>query len=197
MPGVTLTKWTTTWRRRFQRQPLETVEIAETQQRSALDSQVVDACFVRLPIEAGGLHVIRLYDEVAVVWAANDHLVSAVDTVTLEDLAGETVLEVADAAALGQVALGLAVLRVPMSIARSHSRRDLIYRPIIDAPETTIGLAWPVEGEHPAMQEFIGVVRGRTSNSSRTVQERAAKKPPKEDSSSKTKGTPRQRSRRR
>lgn len=196
VPGVTLTKWTTTWRDRFRRRPLETVEITEAEQRHALDSGVVDACFVRLPIETDGLHLIRLYDEVSVVWASKDHVVSAVDEVTLGDLADETVLTVADRDSIDAVAMETAVLQVPMSVARGHSRRDLIYRPITDAPETTIGLAWPVEGEHPAMQEFIGVVRGRTPNSSRTVQERAAKRPPKQQPP-KSKGAPRQRSRRR
>lgn len=69
------------------------------------------------------------------------------------------------------------MLRVPMSIARTHSRRDLVYRPVTDAPSTTVGLAWLKENDSPSIGEFVGIVRGRTENSSRTVQERSARTP--------------------
>lgn len=172
VPGVTLTKWTTIWRQRFPAVRLEVVDVAEADQRRAVDDAEVDMCFVRLPIDTEGLHLIRLYDEVPVVWLAKDHPLAALDELSIADLAGERVLERADAAAIDLVAAAAAVLRVPMSIARTHSRRDLVYRPVTDAPATTVGLAWLVANDHPGIQEFIGVVRGRTENSSRTVQER-------------------------
>ncbi|MCW3156446.1 LysR substrate-binding domain-containing protein [Micropruina sonneratiae] len=175
VPGVTLTRWSTTWRERFRSVPLETVEVAEVEQRAVLDAGAVDLCFVRGPIDTDGLHLIPLYEEVAVAWVSKEHPVAAFDEVTLADLADETVLTEADAETINQVALEIAVLHVPMSIARSHSRRDLTYRPITDAPMTRIGLAWPADRPHPLTDDFIGVVRGRTPNSSRTQQEKAKK----------------------
>jgi DNA-binding transcriptional LysR family regulator len=172
VPGVTLTKWTTIWRQRFPTVRLEAVDVPERDQRRALDDADVDMCFVRLPIDTEGLHLIRLYEEVPVAWLAKEHPLAGLDELTTADLAGERVLEEVDAEAIDLVATEVAVLRVPMSIARSHSRRDLVYRPVTDAPSTTVGLAWLVENDHPSIQEFIGVVRGRTENSSRTVQER-------------------------
>lgn len=172
VPGVTLTKWTTVWAERFRRAPLRSVEIAQADQRAALDQGLVDLCFVRLPIDTAGLHVIPLYEEAPVVWVSKEHPIAAFDEVTLADLADETVLTEADAESINRVALEIAVLRVPMSIARTHSRRDLTYRPVSDASGTTIGLAWRAEDPHPLTDEFIGVVRGRTANSSRTRQER-------------------------
>lgn len=177
VPGVTLTKWTTRWRQRFPRVRLDVIEVAEGDQRRVLDAGEVDLCFVRLPFEVEGLHLIRLYEEVPVVWLAKDHPLAVLDELTTADLAGETVLHTPDAAAIDQVASETAVLRVPMSIARSHSRRDFVYRPVTDAEPTTVGLAWLVTNEHPSIQEFIGVVRGRTENSSRSVQERSVRTP--------------------
>jgi hypothetical protein len=81
--------------------------------------------------------------------------------------------------AIDRAANGEAVLHVPQSIARSESRRDLVYRPITDAPATTVGVAWLAGEVNELIDEFIGVVRGRTANSSRSAQARGDKgKPP-------------------
>lgn len=178
VPGVTLTKWRRIWSERFPRQPLVVVEVASSGQRDALDSQLVDVCFVRLPVAAEGLHIIRLYDEVPVVVVPKDHPVADFDEVIRADLAGETLLDAVESAdSIDRVAWGAGVLCVPQSIARTHSRRDLVYRPITDAEPTTIALAWLADNSDPLIEEFIGIVRGRTVNSSRTVQARAAQPP--------------------
>lgn len=175
VPGVTLTKWTTIWRDRYRSVPLEAVDVAEADQRRVLDAGEVDLCFVRLPIDTDGLHLIPLYEEAPVVWVSKEHPIAAFDAVTVADLAGETVLTEADASGINQVALEIAVLRVPMSIARTHSRRDLSYRPVTDAEPTRVGLAWRADQPHPFTDEFIGVVRGRTAQSSRTQQDRRSR----------------------
>ena len=176
VPGVTLTKWTTIWRERFRSVAVRAVEVIEADQRRVLDAGEVDLCFVRLPLDTEGLHVIPLYEEAPVVWVSKEHPIAAFDEVTSADLAGERVLKVADASGINDVALEIAVLLVPKSVARSHSRRDLTYRPVTDAPATWIGLAWLSERPHPLTDEFIGVVRGRTANSSRTRTERDARR---------------------
>lgn len=176
VPGVTLTKWRTIWKQRFPRIALDVVEVAVADQRRVLDAGEVDMCFVRLPIDTDGLHVIRLYDEVPVVWVSKDHPLAVFDEVTSLDLAGENVLEDADQAGIELVVNEQAVMRVPMSIARTNARRDLVYRPVTDAPSTTVALAWRTDNEHESIDEFIGVVRGRTANSSRTAQERTRKR---------------------
>jgi len=99
--------------------------------------------------------------------------------VTKAYLADETVLTSFSADAIDRAANGEAVLHVPQSIARSESRRDLVYRPITDAPPTTVGVAWLAGEVNELIDEFIGVVRGRTANSSRSAQARGDKgKPP-------------------
>ena len=175
VPGVTLTKWRTRWDERLAAR-LDVVEVTEADQRRVLVDDAVDLCFVRLPIDREGLHAIPLYDEVTVAWVSKDHPVAAYDEVTLADLAGETLLTDLDAVAIDRVNAG-AVLLVPMSVARSASRRDLVHRPVTDAEPTSISLAWRTDNEHPLIDEFIGIVRGRTANSSRTQAERAASTP--------------------
>ncbi|HEY5482208.1 MAG TPA: LysR substrate-binding domain-containing protein [Propionibacteriaceae bacterium] len=175
VPGVTVTKWRTIWADRFPRVRLEVLDVDQDHQRQVLTDGEVDLCFVRLPVDDDGLHLIRLYDELPVAWVSKDHLVAAVDEVSLADLADDTVLTVVTAHTIDLAAVGEAVLHVPQSIARSQSRRDFVYRPITDAPHTTIGLAWLMDNPNELIEEFIGIVRGRTANSSRTAQARAGK----------------------
>lgn len=180
MPGVTPTKWRRIWGERYPRVRLELVEVEQVDQRQALTGDQVDMCFVRLPVETNGLHLIPLYEEVAVVVVGKDHPVSLFEEVSLADLSEETILEDADPRdAFDLVAGGAGVLFVPHSIARSHSRRDLVYRPVSDAEPTRIALAWPVgdtsgAGTAELVEDFIGIVRGRTVNSSRTATPSAA-----------------------
>lgn len=171
-----MSKWYGIWAERFPRVRQIVTDVVEAEQLSALTSGEVDVCFVRLPIEVEEIHLIRLYEEVPVAWVSKDHLVAAVDEVSLEDLAGETVLTQLSAHNMDLVSIGEAVFRVPQSIARSVSRRDFVYRPITDAEPTTIGVAWLKDNTNELIDEYIGIVRGRTANSSRTAQARTAKK---------------------
>lgn len=65
------------------------------------------------------------------------------------------------------MAANIGVLLVPQSLARLHHRRDLTYRPIVEAPQSSVALAWPQDRTTELVEEFIGIVRGRTVNSSR------------------------------
>jgi DNA-binding transcriptional LysR family regulator len=178
VPGVTLTKWRRIWSERFPRVPLDVVDVTMAGQREALAGGQVELCFVRLPVDPAGLHVIPLYEEVPVVVAPKEHPVAAFDEVGLADLAGERLLEDdGTATSFDRVAWGQGLLRVPLSVARSQSRRDLVHRPVTDADPTTIALAWLQDNPNELIEEFIGIVRGRTPNSSRTAQSRAARKP--------------------
>lgn len=175
VPGVTVTKWRGIWADRFRGIRLDVTDVDQPDQRQVLTSGQVELCFVRLPIDDDGLHLIRLYDELPVAWVSKDHVVAAADEVTLADLADDTVLTSATPHNIDLVALGEAVLYVPQSIARSQSRRDLVPLPITDAPHTTVGIAWLKDNPNELIDEFIGIVRGRTANSSRTAQARAGK----------------------
>src|SRR5699024_2653252 len=71
--------------------------------------------------------------------------------------------------ALDLVAAGVGLVLLPQSLARLHHRKDLTYRPIEGAAiaQSQVALIWPADGTSDLMEEFIGIVRGRTANSSR------------------------------
>ena len=181
--GATPDKWARAWRER-RPERLELVPVTEAQQEQALRDGDVDMCLVRLPVDTGGLHVVRLYDEVPVVVVGQEHVVTVADEVSLDDLADEQLvlphssgwrprvaqldwpeMEVRDAVEV--VAAGTGVVIVPMSVARAHHRKDVTHRPVADLPPTTVALAWLVERDGDATQAMVGIVRGRTARSSR------------------------------
>jgi DNA-binding transcriptional LysR family regulator len=173
VPGVTITKWSRIWHERHPNIRLEFLPGEETNQVSVLLESVADLSFVRLPIDSDELSVITLYEEVAVVVASSDDSIAAVaenETVTLADLESYTLhdtsaMDAADAVAL--VAVGVGAVILPHSIARLHSRKDVVSRTVADAPTTTISIAWLHAGLTPQIEDFVGIVRGRSANSSR------------------------------
>lgn len=181
--GATPDKWARAWRERH-RNPLELVPVTEEEQEERLRDGTLDMCLVRLPVDRDGLHLIPLYDEVAVVVVAHDHFATAATEVDLADLADEQLVlphasgwtptapqlewpSMSEREAIEVVASGGGVAIVPMSVARLFTRKDVATRPVTDLPATTVGLAWLVERDDEDTQAFVGVVRGRTANSSR------------------------------
>lgn len=187
VPGVTPAKWVNTWTERLPDVPITLVTVPTAEAVRLLRDSGADAAFVRLPIDRDDLSVIPLYVETTVVVAPKDHAVTAVDEVTTADLADEEVLHPLDdtiewtphpglpaftrpattASAIELVAAGTGLLLVPQSLARLHHRKDLTYRPVPDAPQSQVALAWPTAATTDLMEDFIGIVRGRTANSSR------------------------------
>lgn len=182
VPGVTPGKWVSRWRERHPTKPLETVEYEAASQELALRDGTVDLGFVRLPVDRDGLSVIPLYEEQPVVVAAKDHELSLFDEVPFAELAAENLLDVSanggEKAAIELAATGAGVVIVPMSIARLYARRDAVYRPVLDVPATTIAVAWLADNTSEDIEEFIGIVRGRTAQSSRQP---SAKEPAKKE----------------
>ncbi|HEV7623662.1 MAG TPA: LysR family transcriptional regulator substrate-binding protein [Amnibacterium sp.] len=167
--GVTPDKWVRTWHDRMPGAPLRIEALADEQVAPAL-LDAVDMAFARLPVEgvdAEDLHVIPLWDETPVAVASKNHPIKVFDAVTLADLADEELHPGWDDATLDIVAAGHGVARMPQAVLRATGRRDVVGRPISDAEPTRVGLVWRRSTEGPLVDEFIGVVRGRTANSSR------------------------------
>ena len=171
VPGVTPDKWVRTWRERMPDVPLRVEAMTDTEAGPAL-LETADLVLARLPVEGvdpDDLHVIPLWDETPVVVAAKDHPIKVFDSVTLADIAGEELYPGWDDAILDIVAAGHGVARMPQAVLRATGRRDVVGRPITDAEPTQIGLVWRKTTGGPLVDEFIGIVRGRTANSSRGV----------------------------
>lgn len=166
---------------------LELVPLSFADQRDRLDE--VDLALVRLPLaRTAPLHVIPLYDEVPVVVASTDSHLMAAESLTADDLTGEVLITPGDdvlgplelpterprfatiettESAIATVATGVGILVVPMSLARMYPRKDVDYRPLHGGPTSTVALAWDRERTTEDVEAFVGVVRGRTANSSR------------------------------
>jgi DNA-binding transcriptional LysR family regulator len=198
VPGVTPDKWARIWAERRPHVHLQLVLVTTDEAVQLIRTGAVDAAVVRLPIDRTGLHVIPLYTETTVAVVPKDHILSATEEAAVADLAAEIVLGPQDdtltwpgdrpgrpatsvpattAEAIELVAAGAGLLVVPLSLARLHHRRDLTHRPLADAPGSGVGLAWPDAENTDLMEEFIGIVRGRTVNSSRTPRRDGAPAP--------------------
>ncbi|WEH42747.1 LysR family substrate-binding domain-containing protein [Streptomyces sp. AM 2-1-1] len=187
VPGVTPSKWVRIWKERFPRIPLDLVSVPSADAQALLVDGGADAGFVRMPAGREELSAIPLYTETSVVVIPRDHLLAAAEEVSTGDLAEDIVLHPLDDTlgweslpglpaferpattedAVALVAAGIGLLVVPQSLARLHARKDLTYRPVTDAPESRLALAWPEEKTTERVEDFIGIVRGRTVNSSR------------------------------
>ncbi|WP_311922210.1 LysR family substrate-binding domain-containing protein [Microbispora sp. H10836] len=187
VPGVTPAKWVNTWTERMPDVPVTLVAVPAAEVVGLLRNGGADAGFARLPVDRDGLSVIPLYVETTVVVVPKDHAVAAADEVTIADLVDDEVFHPLDdtiewtvrpgrpaftrpattADAVELVAAGTGILLVPQSLARLYHRRDLTYRPVLDAPQSQVALTWPTDATTDLVEDFIGIVRGRTVNSSR------------------------------
>ena len=181
--GATPDKWARIWRER-RREPLELVPLTQDEQEAALRSGEVDMALVRLPIDRDGVHCIPLYDEAPVAVMGREHLLTLLDEVSLADLDEEQLVlphasgwtpsveqltwpPMSPKDAIETVSAGTGVVIVPMSVARLYHRKDVVHRTVTDLEPTKVGLAWLIDNDDPLVQVFIGVVRGRSANSSR------------------------------
>ncbi|WP_166805728.1 LysR family substrate-binding domain-containing protein [Cryobacterium ruanii] len=192
--GVTPTKWTRIWGERRPDVPLSVFRTETAEQIAVLHDGRAEISLVRLPIDETNLSVINLYNEIPVVVASKDHSTLQADTVPLADLAGEHLLqnpddvpewrdladEVRDGTrralplmrdldeTMEQVAAGVGIIIVPHSIARLYGRKDVVSRPVSGVADTRIALAWITRETTDDIEEFVGIVRGRSKASSRT-----------------------------
>ncbi|MDO9395531.1 MAG: LysR family transcriptional regulator substrate-binding protein [Herbiconiux sp.] len=176
--------------------PLDSVPTATAEALALLTQDAADVALVRLPLPAPdeGFRAIPLYTEAPVLVVPKDHEVSLVEQISLDELAelgrldeeagrpALRMLELAPGATGGDdlmelVAAGVGVAVLPKSVARLYARRDVVSRELVGEGagerEERVALVWPadVQSEHPErwrlVDEFIGVVRGRTANSTR------------------------------
>jgi DNA-binding transcriptional LysR family regulator len=179
VPGVTPGKWVARWRERHPEVPLE-LHQHDDDPLAALRNGTDDVVFVRLPVDRTGLHLIPLYEEQPVAVMSRENELSLYDDIPPGELEGVALLDVAECGgartAVEVASSGAGVVVLPMSLARLFARKDAVHRPVAGLPTTTIGIAWRVDDESDDVEEFIGIVRGRTAQSSRQPSQREAPK---------------------
>ena len=192
VPGVMPDKWARRWAEQ-RRGPLELAPLDEDADPVALlHAGALDMCLLRLPAPGDDLHLVRLYDEQPVVVVARENAVAAYEEIDVADLADEHLLqdpddvpawrdvatEVRDGSRhpvppmtsrqrVESVAADAGVAVLPMSVARVHHRKDVVAVPVTGVAATTVALAWLRDRDDETCQAFVGVVRGRTRNTSR------------------------------
>ncbi|PPG38476.1 LysR substrate-binding domain-containing protein [Rathayibacter sp. AY2B5] len=193
VPGVTPTKWTRVWGQRRSDLPLRITVVAERDQEQALLDGRAQLSFVRGDVSSSALSSIHLYDEQPVAVVGREHALAAAEELDVAELAGEHLLqdpedvpewaavaeELADGSrrplprmaglddAVEQVAAGVGVLIVPQSVARVHSRKDVTAVPVTGVAPSSVRLAWVTDDKGDDVEDFIGVVRGRSANTTR------------------------------
>jgi DNA-binding transcriptional LysR family regulator len=180
-------KWARIWQERLPDVPLLLDQVPSADALGLVRDRDADAALLRLPIDRTGVSAIPLYTETTVIVTQKDHLLAAAEEVSIEDIADAVVLHPHDDTldwehppgqpallrpattkdAVELVAAGVGLVVVPQSLARLHHRRDLVYRPVTFAPESRVALAWLEDETTDLMEQFIGIVRGRTVNSTR------------------------------
>ena len=169
VPGVTLTKWTKAWAERYPDIPLEVVRSTEPSQLWAVREGLAEVAFVRSQVADAEHSMITLYEELPVVVVPSGHPLGEVESVALADMADENHLSGDAADAIELVAANIGIVIVPHSIARLNARKDVVVVPVSDAPTTSVALAWTAGSADGRIDDFIGIVRGRTARSSRSV----------------------------
>ena len=126
-------------------------------------------------------HPVAAYDEIDVADLADEHLLQHPDAVPawrdvateLADGSRHPVPDLTLREAMESVAADAGILVLPLAVARLHHRRDVRHVPVTGVPATSVGLAWlrdpgsGADADQEGVDTFIGVVRGRTANSSR------------------------------
>lgn len=193
VPGVQPDKWLTRWRERRPDVPVSARRVGDPRSGLAQSSgdHGFDVIFLREPGDAPrsappGLLRVPLYTETMAVLAEKDHPLAAFATLTPADLEGERWLDPVDAVSasidevsgvVDVVAAGAGLLVLPLPYARSLSRRDVVERPLEGVRATRMGIAWsPAREGDELIDEFVGIVRGRTASTSRGGAEAPAAK---------------------
>lgn len=144
-----------------------------------------DVALVRLPdprVEerAAELHRVVLYEEARGVGVPAESVYAvAGGPIDAADIAGETchyrptpsgdVDPAKVRELLPVVAAGVGVVVAPFPLVRQLAGRRVAALKYRDdsVPQTSIALVWPKEKDSPAIQDFVGIAKGRTANSTR------------------------------
>lgn len=125
-------------------------------------------------------HVVRLYEEAPGVAVPKDSVYAEVgEPVDPAELSGEIInadfgsgpweqLLIDDLrSALQVVAANVGIAYGPLPLLKNLSRKQVAALPLTDGDATTVALVWRKADDNEAIQDFVGVAKGRTANSSR------------------------------
>ncbi|NBE56445.1 LysR family transcriptional regulator [Streptomyces boluensis] len=169
------------WDRRHPSTPLELLRVDD--RTAGLLQGKVDAALLRAPLTAPGVATETLLTEARLAVVAADSALARHATLTLADLADQplaintvsgitrpelwpaahrptavvTVTNTEDWHAA--IAAGRAIGVTPASTPRMMAHSAVAYRPLTDAPDVPVLIAWPERGAHPAIPDLLALAR--------------------------------------
>lgn len=164
-------------------------------------SQPTQLKLMRLPdarVDPERFHIVRLYEEASGIAVPVDHTLTLVDEISEDDVAEEKILyryeggEVDIQAVrdnLQVVAANVGVVIAPRPLLKVLAGKKIETRNFrsttTGVPATTIALVWEKDADSEAIQDFVGIAKGRTLNSSRQAGGETAKSSKKSTAQSK------------
>jgi DNA-binding transcriptional LysR family regulator len=172
--------------------PLELLRVDD--RTAGLTEGKVDAAVVREPITLPGLHTTRLFAEPRMAAVPSDSPLAARAQLTLTDLAaypvalnivsGTTTVELWPEGArprvsvevantddwLTAIAAGRAVGVTTSATVEMHPHPAVAYRPLADAPDVDVYLAWREPPTHPAVAELPSLIAAVVAENRTTLQ---------------------------
>ncbi|MCS4534970.1 LysR substrate-binding domain-containing protein [Corynebacterium sp. HS2168-gen11] len=173
------------WLRRFQQHTTHgsLATVSDDDAFGILLAGKVDMALTRIPDARidERFHVVKLYDEQSGVALPKDHTLTLLDHLAAADLQDEIIhyqLPASghvDIGAIRQylqvVAANVGVVVAPRPLLKALSGKMIEHREYRgDQPITSIALVWLKEHDSDAIQDFVGIAKGRRPNSSRQAQ---------------------------
>lgn len=137
-----------------------------------------ELALMRLPdarVNPETFHIVRLYEEQPGVALPKDHTLTLHEVVPSAELESEIVNFTASTPvniqglrdALQVVAANVGIAYAPRPLLKALCGKQVEHRGVDAGEPTTIALVWAKDEDSEAIQDFVGITRGRTPNSSR------------------------------
>jgi DNA-binding transcriptional LysR family regulator len=142
---------------------IELLHLPWWEQDAPLRDGRADVGYLRRPFDEAGLQAIRVGSDPKVACLPASHPLARRASLRLTDLEGESIIDGASRRVSSVeekfelIVAGHGIAVVPISVATSYSRPDLVYRPLVDAIPLDTCLVVMADREDPRVADFMAV----------------------------------------
>lgn len=142
---------------------IELLHLPWWEQDAPLRDGRADVGYLRRPFDEAGLRAIRVGSDPKVACLPASHPLARRASLRLTDLEGESIIDGASRRVSSVeekfelIVAGHGIAVVPISVATSYSRPDLVYRPLVDAIALDTCLVVMADREDPRVADFMAV----------------------------------------
>ena len=142
---------------------IELLHLPWWEQDAPLRDGRADVGYLRRPFDEAGLRAIRVGSDPKVACLPASHPLARRASLSLTDLEGESIIDGASRRVSSVeekfelIVAGHGIAVVPISVATSYSRPDLVYRPLVDAIPLDTCLVVMADREDPRVADFMAV----------------------------------------